>query len=276
MKLKVDDIEFNLLLNESHLNRNKTPVVFLHGFTGGSTDWQFILDQLPENFIPVAIDLIGHGKTDSPKEEIHYTCKAIVHHLNSIFSQLNFQKVILAGYSMGGRAALSYCLKHSDRVSAAILESTTAGIEDICMKKERVEIDLLLAEKIKNEGVESFINFWFDTPMFESLKVLPNFEQIKNRRIENNITGLVNILSGFSTGLMMSYWDELPSLNLPVLLVSGELDVKYTNISRAMKSKIKNAQHTTVLECGHNVHLEKPELFTKLVIDFLTTLERHS
>mgnify|MGYP001597751468 CR=1 FL=1 len=276
MKLKVDDIEFNLLLNESDLNRNKTPVVFLHGFTGDSTDWQFIFDQLPNTMLPVAVDLIGHGKTDSPSDPVHYTCTAIVHQLDSIFSQLNFGRIILAGYSMGGRAALSYCLKHSQRVSAAVLESTTAGIEDFSMKKERVELDLLFADKIKREGVESFVNYWFDTPLFESLKNLPNFEEVKGKRIGNSVTGLANTLSSFSTGLMMSYWDKLPLLNLPILLISGEMDAKYTNINIAMKSKFLNARHTTVLQCGHNVHLEKPELFTKLVIDFLTTPERQS
>lgn len=276
MKLKVDDIEFNLLLNESDLNRNKTPVVFLHGFTGDSTDWQFIFDQFPNTMLPVAVDLIGHGKTDSPSDPVHYTCSAIVHQLDSIFSQLNFGRIILAGYSMGGRAALSYCLKHSQRVSAAVLESTTAGIEDFCMKKERVELDLLFADKIKREGVESFVNYWFDTPLFESLKNLPNFEEVKGKRIGNSVTGLANTLSSFSTGLMMSYWDKLPLLNLPILLISGEMDAKYTNLNKAMKLKLPNAGHITVLQCGHNVHLEKPELFTKLVIDFLTTHERQS
>ena len=156
MKLKVDDIEFNLLLNETDLNRTETPVVFLHGFTGDSTDWQFIFDKIPPTLFPVAIDLIGHGKTDSHPNPINYTCTAIVRQLDSIFTQLNFQKIILTGYSMGGRAALSYCLKHPQRVSAAIFESTTAGIEDFCVKKERVEIDLLFADKIRKEGVESF------------------------------------------------------------------------------------------------------------------------
>ncbi|MBA4407247.1 2-succinyl-6-hydroxy-2,4-cyclohexadiene-1-carboxylate synthase [bacterium] len=276
MKLKVDDIEFNLLLNETNLNQAKTPVVFLHGFTGDSTDWQFIFDQLPDTLLPVAIDLIGHGKTDSHPNPVNYTCTAIVHQLDSIFAQLNFRKIILAGYSMGGRAALSYCLKHPQHVSAAILESTTAGIEDFCLKKERVELDLLFADKIKKEGVESFINYWFDTPLFKSLRNLPNFEAIKNKRNKNSVTGLSNSLMSFSTGLMMSYWDKLPSLNFPILLISGESDTKYTEINKAMRLKLPNARHDTISQCGHNVHLEKPELFTKLVIDFLTTHERPS
>jgi 2-succinyl-6-hydroxy-2,4-cyclohexadiene-1-carboxylate synthase len=274
MKLKVDDIEFNLLLNEADLNRDKTPIVFLHGFTGDSTDWQFLLDKFSDNFLPVAIDLVGHGKSSSPIDQKHYTCTAMVYQLNSIFSQLNFQKIIFAGYSMGGRIALSYCLKHAQQVKAAILESSTAGIEDICLKKERVELDFLLVEKIKNEGVESFLNFWFETPLFKPLKKLPDFKNIREKRLENSQTGLANSLLSFSTGLMMSYWDKLNSLSFPVLLISGELDQKYTKINNAMKSKFPNAKHKTVHECGHNVHLEKPELFTKFVLEFLDSIER--
>ncbi|MFA7227406.1 MAG: 2-succinyl-6-hydroxy-2,4-cyclohexadiene-1-carboxylate synthase [Melioribacteraceae bacterium] len=272
MKLKVEDIEFNLLLNESSFEQSKIPVIFLHGFTGDAGDWQFIVDQLPEKYFPVAVDLIGHGSTDSPKDQMHYTCSAIVRHLDSIFSQLNFEKVILVGYSMGGRVALSYSLKHTDRIIAAVLESTTPGIEDICMKKERVEIDYLFAEKIKKEGVESFINFWFDTPLFNSLKKLPNFKEVRSKRIANSVTGLSNSLMSFSTGLMTSYWDKIVSLNFPVLLITGDYDKKYTSINTKMRLKLPDARHNSVSDCGHNVHLEKPEVFTKLVNEFLKNI----
>ena len=274
MKLKVDDIEFYLHVNESDLNGKKTPVVFLHGFTGNSDDWNFLFRQLPENIFPLAIDLIGHGRSDSPKDPAHYTCTAIVHHLHSILLSLKLEKIILAGYSMGGRAALSYCLKHPNNVIAAVLESTTAGIEDFDQKKERVEIDFLLADKIRSEGIVSFIEYWFSTPLFRTLKDHPDFENIRKRRIENSATGLANSLMNFSTGLMRSYWESLPLLNFPILLVSGELDNKYTSINSRMKLKFQNALHAVVPECGHNVHIEKPELFTKLVQEFLEKLER--
>ena len=272
MKLKVDDIHFHLLLNESVPYKNKTPIVFLHGFTGRAKDWKFIFNELLKDFYPIAIDLIGHGETDSPVDQKFYTCTAIVHQIDSIISQLNINKFIIAGYSMGGRAALSYCLKHSEKISAAIFESTTAGIEDIVEKKKRVELDLLFSDKIKKDGVEAFIEFWFNTPLFESLKNLLEFEQIKNGRIQNDVTGLSNFLAGFSTGLMMSYWDRLHTLEFPILLISGKLDEKYTKLNQLMHTKFPHSQHQSVTESGHNVHLEKPNVFTKLVLDFLKSI----
>jgi 2-succinyl-6-hydroxy-2,4-cyclohexadiene-1-carboxylate synthase len=272
MKLIVDGIQFNILLNESDLNKKKTPIVFLHGFTGRAANWEFIFDKLPPNFSPIAIDLIGHGETDSPHNLKYYSCTGIVQQLDSIFSQLNLNNFIITGYSMGGRAALAYSIRCPQRVRAAIFESTTPGLEDITAQKERVEIDLLLAEKINREGIESFINFWFDTPLFRSLIRMPNFLEEKNKRLKNNPIGLINILSGFSTGLMKSCWSKLPELKIPVLLITGELDEKYTMINQAIKLKVHQAQHTIIPACSHNVHLEKPELFTKLVSEFLNSL----
>jgi len=272
MKLKVDDISFNVILNETDLDTNKTPVVFLHGFTGCAKDWLFLFDKIPLNFFPIAIDLIGHGETGTIDNLENYSSNEIVHHLDSIFNKLNLGKIIIAGYSMGGRAAISFCIKHPQRIKSAILESSTPGIEDFSLKKQRAEFDLLLAEKIKYGGTESFINFWFDTPLFESLKKLPNFESIRNERYKNNPVGLSNMLAGFSAGIMTDYWEKLRLLDFPVLLITGELDEKFTNINKKMLCGIQKAYHQTVINCGHNVHLEKPELFIKLVNDFLNNM----
>lgn len=272
MKIKVNQVEFNLLLKDSELIKDKTPIIFLHGFTGSAEDWLFIFDKLPSNYYPIAIDLIGHGKTDSPEDTCYYTSCSIVNQLDSIFNQMNLEKIILSGYSMGGRAVLSYCMRHPDKIIAAILESTTAGIEDFSLKKERIAFDFLLADKILKDGIESFIDYWMDIPLFESLKEIPDYELIKHKKYRNNVIGLANSLMGFSTGLMPSYWDRLNLLNFPVLIISGSFDKKYTEIGNKMLTKLKNAQHKIVNSCGHNVHLEKPDVFTKFVCEFLKSI----
>lgn len=272
MKIKVNQIEYHLILKNLEISKEKIPIIFLHGFTGSSEDWLFIFDKLPEKYFPIAVDLIGHGKTDSPEDTTYYTSSSIIKHLDSIFNQLNFKKIILCGYSMGGRAAISYCMHHPYRIIAAILESTTAGIEDISLKKERVCFDLLLAEKIKKDGIENFIDYWMNIPLFESLKEIPDYESIKNKKYQNNVIGLANSLMGFSTGLMPSYWDKLNLLEFPTLLITGSSDAKYTEIGKRMLLKLKNAQHKIAPSCGHNVHLEKPDVFIKFVCDFLKSI----
>jgi 2-succinyl-6-hydroxy-2,4-cyclohexadiene-1-carboxylate synthase len=272
MLLKTNNIKYNILLDEANLNSNRTPFVFIHGFTGRADDWSFIFNKLPNEFFPIALDLIGHGKTESPVNRDYYSTESIIKQLDDIFNQLTNKKLILAGYSMGGRVSLSFAIKHPDKIKALILESTTPGIEDFAEKKERVEFDFLLAEIIKREGIESFIDFWLNTPLFESLKHLKNYSEIIEKRLQNNIIGLSNTLEGFSTGLMPSYWNRLNLLNFPVMLISGELDSKYTNINMKMVNLFPNAIHKIAKEAGHNVHLEKPDHFSNFVRSFLEKL----
>ena len=194
--------------------------------------------------------------------------------INSIIEQLNIDKFVIAGYSMGGRAALSFSLKNPQKIIAGIFESATAGIEDVEAKKERVEHDFLLADKIKKEGIESFMEFWLSSPMFGKLQSLQNFDDLKTMRNKNSVTGLVNSLAAFSTGLMNSYWNDLYKLEFPALLITGENDEKFTSINKRMVQKLKLAKHQIIPEAGHNTHLEKPELFTNLVLGFLNKIER--
>ncbi len=273
MKLTANGIDFNVIVNEEDLNSSKLPIVFLHGFTGCAYDWNFLFNNIPAEFLPIAIDLIGHGESASPDDPDLYTCGAIVSQIKGLLSQLGIKKFVLVGYSMGGRAALSYSIKHPNDVVASVLESSTAGIEDFEQKKERVENDFLLADKIREEGIESFLEYWMNLPLFTTLKENGNVERIKAQKNKNSIYGLSNSLSGFSTGLMKSYWNDLPKLDFPVLLITGELDNKFTTINKRMHTLLPNSTHKIIPKAGHNTHLEKPDVFTNFVLEFIQNIK---
>ena len=45
---------------------NGPPVVLLHGFTGSAAGWGVVIDALSPEYTTVAIDIVGHGRSDSP------------------------------------------------------------------------------------------------------------------------------------------------------------------------------------------------------------------
>ncbi len=271
MNIKIDNINFHLLLEEDKLKRNLIPVVFLHGFSGSSNDWKFIFKQLPSKFFPVAIDLIGHGKSDSPSASKFYTVKSIVKQLDNIFSSLGLDKIILCGYSMGGRVAISYAVTFPKKIKGLILESTSPGIADLKLRKERYSADVQLAKEITEKGLQKFFDKWFEKALFKSLKNVPTktYNKLKNERLNNSITGLSNILTNFSTGKMPGYWTQLNMLGFPVLLLTGSLDIKFTEINSRMNKLINNAEYIIVDNSGHNIHFEKPKKFINFIVRFL-------
>lgn len=270
MIIDVDEVKF--FVNKEPSNKSKKTVVFLHGFTGSSLDWNFLMDKLPSEFEPITIDLLGHGKTSSPKSLKKYSVQSQIELLDKIFKKLNIVKPILVGYSMGGRLALSYLFSYPQNVEAVILESTSFGLKTKAEKEERIKSDKILANKIMSSSIKEFIDYWMNFPLFYSQKKLPlqiRNEQTENKKRINNVIGLTNSLLGFGTGRMDNYFNELEKIKIKTLLLTGSIDSKFTEIAKEANNLLPNSNHEIIRDAGHNVHLEKPEEFLKLLNSFL-------
>lgn len=274
MSLKFDDIEFNIEYDAENLH-SKTPILFLHGFTGNLNDWKFVENKIPNVFTPLFIDLIGHGKTSSPENMDLYSSSSQVQYLKKIIDKLKLNEIIICGYSMGGRLALDFAHEFPNYVNALILESTSFGIKDENESVERIDNDIRIAEKLNEMPLNEFLDFWFELPLFQSLKKLSEgkLNQIKNERINsNNKIGLQNSLIGFSTGKMKNYFLFANNIKMKVLLITGDLDLKFTEIARTVLPVLQNGNLEIIHDAGHNTHLEKPEEFLKLINKFLQNI----
>ena len=62
-------------------------------------------------------------------------------------------------------------------------------------------------------------------------------------------------------------WDRLGELAMPVLVVSGDADVKYTQLGDAMTARIAGARRAR-FACGHAVPLVQPAELAAVLHDF--------
>jgi len=72
-----------------------------------------------------------------------------------------------------------------------------------------------------------------------------------------------------STGLMHPMWESLPKLLTPALLISGDLDVKFTDIARRMEHALPCGRHVIIPNAGHAAHIENPNKVIEHIKDFL-------
>lgn len=274
MDFSIDGITVNVICEGNSVPLGKTPIVFLHGFTGCAEDWLFLFDKLNPKYFPIAIDLPGHGKSIVPNNLEYFSVKSHIDFITIVLNQLNIQKAIFIGYSMGGRAALSFTVENPEKVLALILESSTAGIENENERNARIKTDTQLADKIISDGIEPFTEYWMNLDFFTSLKSLNNkdYSKIIESKKRNSPLGLSNSLKGFSTGQMPSLWDKIHIINVPTLLIVGSFDRKYVRLNKEMNSVFSNSEIKIIENCGHNTHLEKPEEFTILVNKFLNNI----
>ena len=247
-------------------------LVMLHGFTGSAAGWGSHLDTLAAcGWRVIALDLPGHGLSDAPEDPqryaIEYCQQDILAALQS--SGVSQGEAVLLGYSMGGRIALYTAFSGFFR--ALILESASPGLEDPVEREQRRSSDEALAASIERDGVQAFIDRWEKLPLFASQNTLPaeTREALRSQRLHNRAGGLAQSLRGVGVGVQPSLHARLPTLRIPVLLIAGELDTKFTAIARSMARALPQSQLYIVPGAGHAVHLERPEEFVSLVGAFL-------
>jgi len=59
-------------------------------------------------------------------------------------------------------------------------------------------------------------------------------------------------------------------LKIPVLLITGGLDEKFTRINQNLKKVMRSSKHKIISTAGHNTHLEEPKKFVEAVNGFLS------
>ena len=270
MKLDVNGVKLNLE-HPKEIDPAKDYVLFLHGFTGCAEDWNSVFENMPDKYNLIAMDVIGHGKSDSPLDTSFYTTESIVNQIKFVKDHLTSEKIFVAGYSMGGRVALSFATTYPDDVKGVILESSTAGIRNDEERQKRYELDLKLAEFIETHTLDEFIEMWSDQELFNTQRRFSN-EKLKNfrkKKAAGNKIGYANSLKGFSTGIMPPLHDKLKKFPVKVLLISGDLDTKFTGINARMAKRFFKAKHKIVKNSGHNTHLEEPKRYLEIITNYL-------
>ena len=246
------------------------PVVLLHGFTGAAAGWAPIVELLAPEFTTIAIDIVGHGESDSPPEVDRYAMEQCANDLVAALRSLGHERATWLGYSMGGRTALQLATLRPDAVSSLVLEGATPGL----IGKDRIArmmSDEELAGRIESGGVEAFVDFWEAVPLFETQRALPDEVRatIREGRLRNSATGLANSLRGMGAGAQEPIHNRLREGRVPSLLVAGALDEKFGAIAQEMAEALPDAQVQLIDDAGHAAHIERPEAFAELVLPFL-------
>jgi pimeloyl-ACP methyl ester carboxylesterase len=108
--------------------RDDDPTALLvHGNGGHAHWWTPLVPALVPGWRLVVPDLRGHGESDWPATPA-YRLDDLVADLDAVRNALAPGPVVLAGHSMGGRAALAYAAQHPVR-GLALLDTHLGGVD---------------------------------------------------------------------------------------------------------------------------------------------------
>ncbi|CAK8053838.1 2-succinyl-6-hydroxy-2,4-cyclohexadiene-1-carboxylate synthase [Eupransor demetentiae] len=237
----------------------------LHGFMGSGSDFKALARYLPGTVW--TLDLPGYGYHAPQVSRQRLTMATQIADLKAIFKEMNWQQLNLLGYSMGGRLALGLSLALSDGVvQKLILESSTAGIQEVKGRERRQILDRQRALKIRQD-YESFVKNWENLSLFASQKRLSSSQRsrIRQHRLNQNRENMARSLEMMGTGFQDNFWPRLNEITIPVILLTGELDSKFRAIGESMVKQLPNAHQVVVPNRGHNIYLEDPKSFCEVL-----------
>ncbi|WP_146346749.1 alpha/beta fold hydrolase [Falsiphaeobacter marinintestinus] len=238
-----------------------TPVVFVHGFLGGSRQWQKQAEALTGLDI-IALDLPGFGENahlDALDSIAGYAEWALEE-----LSARGIERFHLIGHSMGGMVVQEMITRAPERVDRLVLYATGAkGVlpgrfETIATSKRRATAD---GPKATARRIAAT---WFLER--ENADAYEDCAEIAQQ------CNLHTILAGLDAMQDWSGSDRLRAIESRTLVIWGDRDRTYPWCqTEHLWQSIKGANLSVIPDCAHAAHLEKPVLFNKVLGDFFAT-----
>ncbi|WP_371225065.1 alpha/beta fold hydrolase [Roseovarius sp. 2305UL8-3] len=238
-----------------------TSLVFVHGFMGGSQQWQDQCAVLGDDFEVITPDLPGFG--ENAHLEAPGSIAGFAQWVLDDLSARGVERFHLLGHSMGGMIAQEMVAQAPDRVDRLVLYGTGAtGIlpgrfEPIGVSKQRANDEGARATARRIAAT------WF--LKHEAATAYEGCAAIAER------SGLQAIHAGLDAMQGWSGVSHLPEIQTQTLLIWGDRDRTYPwNQTEQLWRSISGASLAVMPKCAHAAHLEKPKLFNSILDDFLS------
>ena len=208
------------------------PLILLHGNGEDHTYFSKQIEFFSHFYRVVAIDTRGHGH--SPRGNAPFTISQFADDLLNFLNRLGLEKAHILGFSDGGNIALTFALRHPERVEKLILNGANLNPAGV---KWTVQVPIILGYRIASLFGE---------------KAKQNTE----------LLGLMVNEPNFVPG-------DLKGLTIPTLVIAGNRDMIKNSHTHEIAASLPNAE-LVILQGDHFVANRNPDAFNQAVHSFLS------
>jgi pimeloyl-ACP methyl ester carboxylesterase len=236
-------------------------VLFLHGWAGSAAYFDEIFDCLdPARTHLVSFDLRGHGASDQATTD--FSLDRLATDALTVMDATGLDEAVIVGFSMSGKfAQYVTCIEPSRVRGQVLVAGTPAG--EIALPEEMLNdwYSRAGSAELMIELVRMFVASPVDEAMLERFG--RDAAAVPRSALEGTM----------STCLTTSFVDRLATMTTPTLVVGGLHDTIFTPdlLRDAIVAHISGAR-LALLDCGHEIPLEKPRELAALLEAFLAGL----
>lgn len=237
-------------------------IILLHGLFGDKDNLGNLARALAGTWCVIQVDLPNHGGSPH-QDDMSYPamCEALL----TLLDTLGLSRVHLLGHSLGGKLAMQFALRYPARVDRLIV----ADMAPVAYPARHERVFAALQAAVA-QGCR--------TRQEAETAMIPQLEDARVRQF---------LLKSFQAGVGWRF--QLPAINAnyPTLMDWPSLDGQFSGAVLFLKGGLSDyllPEHQAVIghyfpqakariiaDAGHWLHAEKPLLFNRLVVDFLST-----
>jgi pimeloyl-ACP methyl ester carboxylesterase len=242
------------------------PVVFLHGWNSTSKQWLLNLKAFAPGLRVIAPDLPGFGESGEC-EAFAYTRDGMASFLEAFRKALHLPAIHVVGHSMGGCIAIRYTASHPETVRRLVLVSTPTRSVSMGLRAVLPGMECFISATypIRNEDMLKWMFYrGLYEPEHQDLEFVRTNVKATARIGKRTLRESTRIVRG------MDLSDDLASIAQPTLIVFGDRDKSVNPREAHRQQRLLPQPYLAMLTgCAHCPPYEKPELFNKIVLEFL-------
>lgn len=258
-------------------------VLFLHGFPSYWFSFIRQMDALKDNYRVVAIDGLGAGKSDAPRNVEAYKLENMAAHLDALIDHLDGGKIHIVGHDWGSTFAFGFAQRYPDRVASVTglsappqnvllnlmqLDSsarqTSAYIERLKQANPVLIVAMGADKRVWTGAYEPLVKKGLltseDGDLFRKATGNP-------KRIDAHINWYRANIPAFDSIKDTDFWPSRNArLTMPAQIIWGQDDrVFASEYAEATKANADNIQMLSLPGIGHWPHVENPETVTRAI-----------
>jgi uncharacterized protein (TIGR02246 family) len=239
-------------------------LVLLHYWGGSSRTWDGVVGQLSTQYRTVAIDQRGWGDSEAPAQG--YTIADMANDAQDVIEALDLQHYVLVGHSMGGKVAQLLASRRPRGLAGVVLVAPSPPTPMALPDEQRAA---MMAAYESRESIGHVLDHVLTAKRLE-----PAYrEQV----IADSLRGAREAKAAWpSAGMLEDIAGEVGEIDVPVVVISGELDQVDTveTLRRELLPRIAGASLHVLPQVGHLSPLEAPAALATLIRQFVGKLDR--
>ncbi len=245
--------------------KEEDAALLLHGLGGSIDSWRKNIGEISRSFRVIVLDLPGFGKSDKPR--MNYTIKFYREFVFQFLKSLEINKTSIIGSSLGGHIAAEVALAHPHVVEKLVLISPAGALPFSFNGTAALEgyIKVIYAKSVQQVrqalfAVDDKSNDDEDDNTYAQLV-------FQNISMPGAKDAFLSALKGSAQAPRLN--SRLNRIQAPTLLLWGKDDIVIPVRFIPPFIKMKKCRIILLESCGHRPYVEKPQLFNKVVTDFL-------